>query len=375
MTFAGLGTVPRPSYQSTISYNYDAGDRLTSIVDSNSGTITPGFDALDRLLSESTPQGNVTYTYDAASREISMTVAGQPTVMYSYDNAGRVTQIGQGNSNALFSYDANRRRSSLTLPNGVSTAYAYDDASQLLSLSYQGTNPLGNLTYTYDPAGRLTQLSGSFARTGLPAPLSSATYDAANRLTNWAGTTFVYDSNGNLTSDGRNIYTWDARNQLVSISGGVLASFQYDALGRRIGKTASGVTTGFLYDGSNVVQELSGSTPSANLLTGGIDGLLIRSGASIENFLSDGLGSSIATTDATELSRHDTPTTPTATHRLLARRAPMLFNTPDGRTTEPDFIIIAPAITTLPLHALSARIRSDLQGAVRTCTAMASIVR
>ncbi len=299
MTFAGLGTVPRPSYQSTISYNYDAGDRLTSIVDSNSGTITPGFDALDRLLSESTPQGNVTYTYDAASREISMTVAGQPTVMYSYDNAGRVTQIGQGNSNALFSYDANRRRSSLTLPNGVSTAYAYDDASQLLSLSYQGTNPLGNLTYTYDPAGRLTQLSGSFARTGLPAPLSSATYDAANRLTNWAGTTFVYDSNGNLTSDGRNIYTWDARNQLVSISGGVLASFQYDALGRRIGKTASGVTTGFLYDGSNVVQELSGSTPSANLLTGGIDGLLIRSGASIENFLSDGLGSSIATTDAT----------------------------------------------------------------------------
>lgn len=39
----------------------------------------------------------------------------------------------------------------------------------------------------------------------------------------------------------------------------------YDASGRRISKTIAGVSTGFLYDMNNVVQELYGSTPMANL--------------------------------------------------------------------------------------------------------------
>jgi hypothetical protein len=36
-------------YESTVTYHYDAGNRLTSVVDSVSGTITPVFDNLDRL--------------------------------------------------------------------------------------------------------------------------------------------------------------------------------------------------------------------------------------------------------------------------------------------------------------------------------------
>jgi hypothetical protein len=49
-------------------------------------------------------------------------------------------------------------------------------------------------------------------------------------------TTLAYDFNGNLTSDGTNTYTWDVRNQLAAIGGGVSASFQYDGLSRRIRK-------------------------------------------------------------------------------------------------------------------------------------------
>jgi hypothetical protein len=37
------------------------------------------------------------------------------------------------------------------------------------------------------------------------------------------------------------------RNQLVSISGAITASFQYDAFGRRINKTVGGTSTSFLY--------------------------------------------------------------------------------------------------------------------------------
>jgi len=55
----------------------------------------------------------------------------------------------------------------------------------------------------------------------------------------------------------------------MSLSGpGVTASFHYDAVGRRRSKTVNGTTTNFLYDGLNVVQELNGTTPTANLLTG-----------------------------------------------------------------------------------------------------------
>ena len=77
------------------------------------------------------------------------------------------------------------------------------------------------------------------------------------------GTSFSYDPNGNLASDGVTSYTWNARNQLVGLSGASSASFAYDAIGRRRGKTIGSTTTNFLYDGFNLVQELSGSTPTA----------------------------------------------------------------------------------------------------------------
>ena len=62
-------------------------------------------------------------------------------------------------------------------------------------------------------------------------------------------------------------YTWNARDQLVSLTGPVNGSFAYDGFGRRRSKTVGGTTTQFLYDGLNPVQELASGTPTANLLT------------------------------------------------------------------------------------------------------------
>src|SRR6266581_8793072 len=162
-------------------------------------------------------------------------------------------------------------RTSLTLPNGVTLNYGYDAASQLTGITYTlGANTLGNLTYTYDLAGRRAGVGGSYARTGVPQAASPATYNVNNQLTNWKGTNLTSDANGNLTNDGTNTYTWNARNQLAAISGGVAASFQYDPFGRRVSKTIGGITQ-YLYDGANPVQEISGTTASANLLTSGVD--------------------------------------------------------------------------------------------------------
>ncbi|HET9387218.1 MAG TPA: RHS repeat-associated core domain-containing protein, partial [Gemmatimonadales bacterium] len=302
-TYDALDRLSTVTYQggSTTTYTYDAGDRVTQVVDSVAGTITRGWDLLDRLTSETTPEGSVSYTYDAADRRATMTVAGQPQVTYGYDNANRLTSITQNSAVAGFSYDDADRRTVLTLPNGVTVEYGYDAASQVTGLTYKlGAATLGNLTYTYDLAGNRASVGGSWARTGLPSALASATYDAANQIATWGGTAFTYDLNGNLTNDGTKTYTWNTRNQLSALSGGVSASFQYDGLGRRRAKTVTGASTGFLYDGLNTVQELVGGSPSANILPGlGIDEWLTRTdGAGARHFLTDVLGSTLALADA-----------------------------------------------------------------------------
>jgi RHS repeat-associated protein len=303
-TFVGYGTVTQgqtTTYESTVTNTYDAANRLTRVVDSVGGTIDLGYDNLDRLTSESTPQGSVAYSYDNAGRRSSMTVAGQLPVNYSYDNANRLTGISQGPSSVTFNFDNANRPTSATLPNGLVVEYGYDANSQLTSINYRnGAALLGNLTYEYNGIGHRTNVNGSFARLGLPQTVSSVTYNAANQLTQKAGTTFTYDLNGNLTNDGVNTYTWNARNQLVSMSGpGLTASFQYDAFGRRVRKTINGTSTDYLYDGANAVQELSSGTPSANMLTGGLDNVFTRTdSAGTRTLLTDGLNSTLALTDS-----------------------------------------------------------------------------
>jgi RHS repeat-associated protein len=137
------------------------------------------------------------------------------------------------------------------------------------------------------------------------AAVSTTTFDAGNRLTKWGPQTLSYDANGNLLSDGSITYTWDERDRLVKmvVTGSVyVPTFKYDSLGRRTSKTVSGVQTGYLYDGINIVQEKSGSTVTANLLTGlAPDEWYARElSSNIRYPLTDALGSAVALTDTTQ---------------------------------------------------------------------------
>ncbi len=269
------------------------------MVDSLAGTITLGHDSLDRVLSEATPNGTVTYTYDTSGRRQTMTVPGQASVSYGWDNADRLQTITQGSNVVDFDYDNANRRTKLTYPSGTSTEYAYDTASRLTGLTYKhGGNTLGALTYTYDVASQRTRVGGSWARTGLPAAVASATYNAANHQTAFGGQTLTYDLNGNLTGDGMNTYTWNARNQLASLTGPIAGSFVYDAFGRRQRKTVDGTITDFVYDGLNPVREAVGAN-TVDLLTGlGIDEYLTRTdSSSTRDLLSDALGSTVGLGD------------------------------------------------------------------------------
>lgn len=303
-TFVGYGTEAGPTYQSTVSYTWDAGNRLTSLSDSIAGSISRSYDGLDHLLSETTTLGSVAYTYDADERRQTMTVSGQSPISYTFDDASRLISIVQGSSSVSFSYDGDRRRTAMTLPNGVVATYSYDAASELTGILYQGAGfAAANLDYSYDPDGRRTSVSGSLANSQLPAAVSSAVYNADNQLTQWGSVAMTYDADGNTLNDGTNSYTWDARNHLVSADGSG-AMFVYDGLGRRFGKTMQGANTNFLYDGLNPVQELNGTTPTANLLTGGLDERFTRTDATgTFDYLTDALGSTTALTNSTGASQ------------------------------------------------------------------------
>lgn len=297
-TFVGFGMRPGPTYESTITYVYDAASHSTQIIDSAAGTLTATFDDLDRLVTEATPQGTVSYTYDSGVRRKTMTVSGQAPLSYSYDDADRLTAIAQGDVAVSFAYDSAGRRTSVVLPNRVTAAYLYDPASQAASITYHvGGSMLCDAAYAYDQAGRRSALSGSLARIDLPSPVGTAAYNAANQLTEWGPMTFGYDENGNTVMEGSRSLAWNSRNQLVSVGG---TAFGYDGRGRRMAHVVSGSTTNYLYDGANAVQELVGATASANLLTGlGVDELFMRTDAAGPRVvLADAQNSSVALLDS-----------------------------------------------------------------------------
>ena len=115
--------------------------------------------------------------------------------------------------------------------------------------------------------------------------LYGATLAQTNRVFNPPATeTFSHDADGNLTSDGRWTYTWDAENRLIAMirDTGTPAGarqwlrFEYDHQGRRVRKrfetnNGSGWVlssdTAFAYDGWNLVAELNAASSNARLRT------------------------------------------------------------------------------------------------------------
>lgn len=318
LTGSGYGaTASAPtSYTSTTAYTWDAGNRLRQVVDSIGSTLTRSYDErFDALAQEDTPEGSVTYTYYGNGQRHTVTPSGGTALNYTYDDASRLTGITQAAGSGGgpipasaqsvgIGYDAANRRVSLTLPNGIKLAYGYDDADELQSIVYKkadGTT-IGDLSYTYDPAGRRIGMGGSLARSALPAAIGSAQYDINNRLTSRDGTNYTYDANGNLTGDGASTYTWNARNQLASVTGVSSASFNYDGLGRRRGGVIMGSGSSVLYDGWNSLQLKTGATVVENRLIGsGLDEIYGRTRAGTsESYATDALGSTIALTDGTQ---------------------------------------------------------------------------
>ena len=298
LSLAAFGAVEGGSPSSTIAYDYNGAGDLTSMVDSRYGTQTMSYDGYNRLAGENGPNGSVGYSYNADGERESMTIGGEEAASYSYNPDGQLSGIGTPNGSVSLVYGEDGLPTQVRLPDSDTENYSYNAASELTGIVYKnpvGTK-LGNLAYGRDALGRVTTISGSYARTSLPESVSEASYNSDNELTSLEGHALSYDADGSLTSNGTSSFEWNDRNQLTGVTrGSEKWSFAYDPFARRASKTANGTTTSYLYDGQNIAAETD-EGKTAQLVNGlGLDKRYARTtSAGTDSYLTDDLGSTIA---------------------------------------------------------------------------------
>lgn len=151
-----------------------------------------------------------------------------------------------------------------------------------------------------DPGlGQRADLDPRCLRCELAVPGCTNTYQVTVSGT---AKTYTYDPNGNLTGDGTKTYEWDAENRLTAVKQGstTLASFAYDGNGRRSSKTAGGVTTSYVHDGLQFLEERPSAGSTRRYVYGpGIDQALAQVIAGVTTYnVADHLGSIVRTTDS-----------------------------------------------------------------------------
>lgn len=157
------------------------------------------YDALNRPVAATTPDGSITRTtYNAAnfleSVSVNLAGAGTPTPFVAnvdYDAKGRRTQIDYGNSvRTAYDYDPLTFRLTRLLTRRSPAAFP-DDCPSPQPANWPGCQ-IQNLAYTYDPVGNVTFIRDSaqqtiFFRNQRVEPSNDYTYDALYRLTQASG--------------------------------------------------------------------------------------------------------------------------------------------------------------------------------------------
>jgi RHS repeat-associated protein len=297
-----------------VSFAYDAADNLRTLTDAANRQTSYDYDAANRLKSVALPGGGqVGYTWRADGLVSAVDYGAGMRRDYTYDGADRLTNVvntlgAAQTEEYAYTYDANSNRATETRKfNGSvfrSLSYGYDGLDRLkrVESSVPGRPGLYALDYEYDAAGNRKSQAGRDS-TGAQADHSYA-YDDLNRLktvTGYAGgdVEYGYDDNGNLTSKTQGgqttAYEYDVRDQLrrVLAGGSEVASYDYDADKRRIGRKVAGAgALTYVYAGGNVIGEFDEANRLVNRYDYGADvlrGELAGEGA--RYYFSDGQGS------------------------------------------------------------------------------------
>lgn len=282
---------PLPGASDTTTWTYDVANRVRTITDESGYTVTYDYDNLDRLTRVTFPDATYEqYSYtrldhvltrDRAARETSFEYNNRGQVIKRTDPLGRVTR---------YQWCKCGEMKSLTDPLARTTTWRHDIQGRVTGkefadgsrITYQYENTTSRLRQRIDEKGQVTQYSyaadnnltaTNYSNTIVPTPGVSYAYDADyNRVTS------MTDGTG-TTLFGYLPITADATlgaGGLASVDGPLAndtVTFAYDALGRRVGMTSSGVAAEMTLDPAGRV---TGLTNALGAFTFGYDGTSAR---------------------------------------------------------------------------------------------------
>jgi RHS repeat-associated protein len=265
---------------------YDALDRLAS-VHSEEGELTYTRDAMGRVTSESFGGRSLTTSYDARGQAVASTTPSGRTSVRRFDAAGALLDIEANGRGFSFGHDRSGRETHRWLSPSVALTRSWTDSGQLSSLnlvavegpagsgaarsllertySYRADGALetvadpvfGTRRYSHDPAGRIVAVDAARWQ-------ERYAYDPAGNLTTAqdsrdpdSADAGQWEVSGTLLrSAGRTRYEYDAQGRLTStqrrtLSGRTRKSiYAYDAYDRLIAATTpEGVVWNYRYDG------------------------------------------------------------------------------------------------------------------------------
>jgi RHS repeat-associated protein len=234
-------------------------------------TATATYDALNRKVTATTPDGSVTTT---TFNERSLLAAVEVAIRGAAATAF-VTAV---------SYDAKGQRENIAYGNGASTAYTYDpDTFRLTGLQTTrpgAANPLQDLSYAYDPVGNVTSIADAAQQTNfynnqVVTPSAEYTYDAIYRLVSASGREHIGQTTAApvdwddaarmafplpLANDAqamrnyRQTYEYDAVDNILGVvhtaaGGGWTRTYNYPSASNRLASsTVAGTTEPYAYD-------------------------------------------------------------------------------------------------------------------------------
>ena len=277
-----------------LTYAYDAASRCTGITESGQALAT--FDYTGSCLSKETCGNGVSsqFAYDG--------LVGTPNGQGDY-GFGQISQVRHTLANgsivlsgckATWDQKQNKSLRTVAIPGaGGHTnvmALNYDALDQLVqSVVLDGTTLLRNTTYGLDRMGNRTNVTGAASCSGDYTMNNTglAPFDLfMSRYTTTPCDARTYDANGNLlsrsSSAGRGLFVYDYKNRLVAVqsivdngTGGQtitpVASYTYDALGRRTSKTLNpgtlaATTRQYCYDGTCAIEERENGAVAASFV-------------------------------------------------------------------------------------------------------------
>lgn len=288
-----------------LSYGYDEmGNKTSLIVNYVNGDIRTelfAYDELNRLTAVTDNQLQITtFEYDAVGNQTHIRYPNGLVSVSAFDALNRVMSIStfDGDDNLLTSYvyglDITGRRETLTEHTGRLSTFTYDDVYRLTNEAViDPINGDHTSAYSYDLVGNRTQSIVNSITTGF-------VYDNNDRLTGTEVHTYTYDEQGNMLTETDGVvtkaYGYDANQRMIDFGDGTQTiTYQYNPDGIRTSKNVDGLASVFLVDSNRFYAQVIAEQDSASVINKeyvfGNDLLSQFSDAASHYFHYDGLGS------------------------------------------------------------------------------------